>query len=307
VVLGLDRVAGPDSDDLDALILWENLMPGFQPATMPFEWESGTKDMLVFSVRRGSAVIGMPDSRFGLPISEGDLLSTPRLGGVSPFPSLVIPAEALGLATMRSGISLRNDELDAADYKLDVYFDCNGNGVEDALEMVGASLYDSNHNGVIDTCELGLSVGSGFCFCSSNAPCGNSYSFGGCANSSGIGAILSGSGSASLSADNLVLETTQMSPGTFALTFRGLTVGITQVRGDGLICVGGAYRMPPYATGSGTGSIGPGISAQIRSTTPTSGWILAGSTWNFQTWYRTSGGCGGTSNLSNALAVLFTP
>ncbi|MEZ5975726.1 MAG: hypothetical protein R3E96_13060 [Planctomycetota bacterium] len=49
--------------------------------------------MLLFSVRRGSWVIGQPDSIFGIPIEEGDILTTPlptAMGGVSPFPGIFI-------------------------------------------------------------------------------------------------------------------------------------------------------------------------------------------------------------------------
>ena len=74
-------------------------------------------DTIAFSVRRGSAVIGQPDSLFGVPIEEGDILTVPTLA-VSPFPALLIPAEALGLLTVRSGSPLPfgfGDEVDAID------------------------------------------------------------------------------------------------------------------------------------------------------------------------------------------------
>ena len=61
MALGLDIAAG--EDDLDALILRENGVPGFQASNALYRMGGGT-DMLVFSVRRGSAVIGMPDSIF---------------------------------------------------------------------------------------------------------------------------------------------------------------------------------------------------------------------------------------------------
>ncbi|MCK6457986.1 MAG: PEP-CTERM sorting domain-containing protein [Phycisphaerae bacterium] len=117
-LLGLDLVAGPDSDDLDALALWENGVPGYQPSLVPYDWMMGATDMLLFSVRRGSALIGLPDSIWGAPISEGDILTTPLLGGLSPLPGIFIPAEWIGLATLRSGLPTRfgfNDDLDALD------------------------------------------------------------------------------------------------------------------------------------------------------------------------------------------------
>lgn len=113
-LLGLDIAAGAaDSDDLDALALLENGDGIFTPGV----------DQIYFSVRRGSAVIGLPDSMWGAPIEESDILTIPVAGGASPFPAIVIPGEAMGLWTMRSfGISphpIHNmpfgDDLDALD------------------------------------------------------------------------------------------------------------------------------------------------------------------------------------------------
>jgi len=106
-VLGLDKF-GFDTDDLDALILRDDGavnavgMPFFDPAS----------DFLLFSVRRGSAVIGTPDSLLGLPIEEGDVLTAP-IAGVA-VPGIFIPAERMGLMTSRS-FGARGDELDAMD------------------------------------------------------------------------------------------------------------------------------------------------------------------------------------------------
>src|SRR6185436_18039793 len=55
-LLGLD-IFGPGTDDLDALALAENGIPGFQPSALPYDWTlAGGPDMLLYSVRRGSAV-----------------------------------------------------------------------------------------------------------------------------------------------------------------------------------------------------------------------------------------------------------
>ena len=115
--LGLDLVAGPDSDDLDALALWDDgtispdtNMPFFDPAA----------DIILFSVRRGSSVIGMPDSFRGIPIVEGDVLTIPLptpAGGLSPYPAIYVTAEALGLSAIRGGVPGQefSDDLDALD------------------------------------------------------------------------------------------------------------------------------------------------------------------------------------------------
>lgn len=72
--------------------------------------------MLLFSVRRGSALIGTIDAILGKPIEEGDILV--------PFafstPGIFIPAEAIGLATLRTNGAVGTfqgfgDDLDGLD------------------------------------------------------------------------------------------------------------------------------------------------------------------------------------------------
>lgn len=310
LALGLDIVAGPDSDDLDALILFETGAPGYQPAFQPYQWVSPNADMLIFSVRRGSAVIGMPDSLFGLPIEEGDLLIPPiptALGGISPFPAIFIAAENLGLRTLRAGLG--SDDLCAADALRNPLFDCDGDGIEDALGIASFGVADLNLDGVPDVCQSGP-VGAPYCFCvPAVAPCGNAFAGGGCVNASGSGAILTGSGSASVGLDNLVLTTTGMNPGTFAVAFMGAgMIGPIAIQ-NGLLCAGPTiWRLGIFPTGAvGTANFGPGLVA-LTAGNPPPGQITAFSTWNFQTWYRDIGGpCGGNSNFSNALTVNFTP
>ncbi len=101
--LGLDLL-GFDTDDLDALIF--NDADGTLSLTPP--------DTLYFSVRRGSAIIGTPDSIWGFPIEEGDILMPPPVPG-SP-PSIFVSADNLNLGTLRSGtVGPVADELDALD------------------------------------------------------------------------------------------------------------------------------------------------------------------------------------------------
>ncbi|MEK6677265.1 MAG: hypothetical protein AABZ47_16640 [Planctomycetota bacterium] len=159
--LGLDLIVGPGSDDLDALALWENGVPGYQPAihpVPPYDWGPGGADMLLFSVRRGSAVIGVPDSIFNIPIEEGDVL-VPPLGGGASFPGIFMAAENLGLATFRTHISIPADDLDA----LDVSPDCNLNGVPDRLDIVYGLAGDCNENGVPDVCDGFAPTEKGVC------------------------------------------------------------------------------------------------------------------------------------------------
>jgi hypothetical protein len=148
--LGLD-LDGTGTDDLDALILWENGNGVFNRSIVPYDWTSGATDMLLFSVRRGSSVIGKPDSIFGIPIEPGDLLTTPPTLGARP--GIFIAAENLGLATARTHAALFGDEMDAAASAMSVYFDCNDNDVEDAIDIANETSSDNNKNGIPDECE----------------------------------------------------------------------------------------------------------------------------------------------------------
>lgn len=307
--LGLDLVAGPDTDDLDALILFENGTPGYQPSLFAYDWVSGATDMLVFSVRRGSALIGLPDSALGLPIEEGDLLIPPSVQSPSPLPGIFVPAEALGLNTRRSGNVQFGDELDAADSVWEHLYDCDGDGVEDAIAIITGLVADANQNGVPDSCE-GLAIGIPFCLCDAAvAPCGNASPASGCINVTGQGALLTGLGSTSVAADDLVLQTTNLPPGTFSLMFMSTAIAPPSVFGNGLRCLAGsAYRFTVTSTGTGTQNLGPGLAAFTVANNPVAGHIVMGSTWNFQNGYRDIGGpCGAFINWSNGLSVTFTP
>lgn len=311
--LGLNIIGGPQSDDLDALVLAENGVAGFQPSQTPYDWApAGGTDMLLFSVRRGSAVVGMPDSLFGLPISEGDILTTPiptALGGVSPFPAIFIAAENLGLATLRTGTAGSfNDELDALDLDPKPLIDCDGNGVEDALDIALGSAPDTNGNGIPDGCEGSITYN---CFCPSPlGPCGNDDASAGCRNSTGSGALLTAAGSTSVSTDNLVLTTSQMPTFTLGLMLQGPSIGGPLPFFDGRRCVTGNLVRWPIQNSGATGSFsyGPGLAAFSVGNFPAAFWITAGSTWHFQTWYRdTLGPCATGANVSNSASVTFTP
>ena len=313
-LLGLDLL-GVGSDDLDALILAENGSGAFERSLQPYDWVAGNRDMLLFSVRRNSAVIGMPDSIFGLPIEEGDLLTTPlapAFGGVSPFPGIFIAAENLGLATLRSGTAPAAgsaDDLDAAELLHKPLYDCNGNGREDAVDVAAGSSADANGNGVPDECETTI---SSFCLCpAALAPCGNADPAAGCANSTGQGGLLTAAGSTSVGADDLVLTATQLPLFQPGILIMGPASVAPIPFGDGLRCVGGPiYRFaPPQGSGAGgTMSWGTGLVAYTIANNPPAGWIVAGSTWHFQTWYRDPAGpCGTSTNLTSAIQALFVP
>ena len=138
-VLGLDQHCGKKdcngSDDLDGLILQDFGDPTvFDPV--------GEGDVLLFSVRRGSSVIGQLDSRLGEPIEEGDILTVPRDG--SNVPRIFLPAEYLGLDTRRSSGAPEGEDLVSMDFAItasvvDGDMDCSGlpldNGDADAFAL----------------------------------------------------------------------------------------------------------------------------------------------------------------------------
>jgi hypothetical protein len=271
-MLGLD-ILGPGSDDLDALALAENGIPGFQVSPGPYAWLAvGGPDMLLFSVRRGSAVIGLPDSLFGAPIEPGDILMPPVAGGVSPFPAIFVAAEALGLATMRGGAAMPG-ELDALD----------------TVAPVRTALP--------------------YCFGTpATCPCGNGGAPGnGCANSVfATGSNLAATGLASVGADSVVLTASSLPAGP-GLYFQG-TTQVSAVFGDGLKCVGGTViRMAiKFAGAVGTDSFPVAGDPKVS----VAGAIPAGGGTRFyQYWYRNAPVfCTGfTFNLTNGLAIVWTP
>ena len=75
-------------DDVDALVLLENGVAGYQASSTLYDWAGGATDMLFFSLRRGSGTIGQPDSIFGAPIEEGDILVPPVAGGLNANPGI---------------------------------------------------------------------------------------------------------------------------------------------------------------------------------------------------------------------------
>lgn len=311
-LLGLDQLA-IHQDDLDAVIVRENGQPGYQPSQHPNDWWTGATDMLLFSVRRGSSVIGRPDSIYGLPIEEGDLLTRPLTNGagVSPFPGIYVAAENLGLRTVRSGMVTTpyGDDLNAAELILTPLLDCNNNGVEDAVDIAFGTSSDANDNGVPDDCEGGVVR---FCMCPDNvAPCGNGDPTAGCANSTGSGGLMTPSGSASVFADDLVLTTTGLPNGSFGLGFMGPGIIGPLPFFDGLLCVGGPHFRYNIANSGVTGTVvmGPGIVAYSISHFNPAGHIQAGDSWGFQHWYRDPGisPCGNAVNTSSAVRVTFAP
>ena len=85
------------ADDLDALVLRENGNGIYEPSSYPFDWLNGQTDMLLFSVKRDSPLIGTLDALNAMPIEDGDILTVTTTG-----PGILVFAEALGLWTARA-------------------------------------------------------------------------------------------------------------------------------------------------------------------------------------------------------------
>jgi hypothetical protein len=121
-------------------------------------------------------------------------------------------------------------------------------------------------------------------------------------NSAGSGASMQGTGSTSIIANDFVLNATgcpSSKPGLFFF-------GPNQVQtpfGDGTRCVGGSLtRLAVVTTDAG----GSASQALDYGNLPAGAQISAGSSWNFQFWYRDPAGPGGSGfNVSNGLEVLF--
>jgi len=160
--------------------------------------------------------------------------------------------------------------------------------------------------------------GVGYCFGDGSGtpcPCSNdndgSVPGSGCANgASPAGALLVGSGTASLSADTLVLSATGLDPSNSGLYFQAnndLSPG--NVWGDGLQCAGGQLKRLGVRFADVNGA-----SDTSAWTTPISvkaGNILPGDTKRYQLWYRDNSGgqpCGvgvNDFNATNGYAVVW--
>jgi hypothetical protein len=161
----------------------------------------------------------------------------------------------------------------------------------------------------LDNPRITVELGGAYCFgdgTGTACPCNNNSVPGvGCQNSTGIGASVDAFGSPSVASDDLSFLATGMPPNVSVFLFQGTSQvngGAGAVLGDGLRCAGGVLKRFPAIAANGTGaaSWGPGLAAF-------GGWS-AGTTQNFQAWYRNNGGpCGSGYNLSSARSITFGP
>jgi hypothetical protein len=136
-------------------------------------------------------------------------------------------------------------------------------------------------------------------------PCGNVGNDGeGCANGSGLGGMLRSSGSASVSAGDLVLSGSQLIAGQPGLYFQGnnaINGGDGVLFGDGIRCAGGGVirLQVRFADGSGSSQTSINIAA--------TGGVAPGDIKRYQLWYRdpVTSPCGALFNLTNGVEITF--
>lgn len=124
------------------------------------------------------------------------------------------------------------------------------------------------------------------------------------ANSSGDAADIHYVGSASIAANDLVLEAGRAPANVSGLFFYGPNLSQAPF-GDGFLCVGA----PQFRLATGTPDASGFARHAFDVTAPPSpnGQVTAGTRWHFQYWFRDTAAMGSGFNTSRALAVDFTP
>jgi hypothetical protein len=118
-------------------------------------------------------------------------------------------------------------------------------------------------------------------------------------NSTGVPAVLSASGSASLARNDLTLNASSLPPNKFAIAFYGYQRGYTPFH-NGMRCVSGnVYRLKQAGTSNASGA----LSIPVDLTKHPGSQILLGDVLPFQVWYRDAA----SSNLTQGLQILFHP
>ena len=255
------------------------LLASYGAADDYFGWSVGIND--------GIAIVGAPynDSQ-GMGSGAAYLFDV----ATGAQTSMLLPSDSANYDTFGWSVAICDDDA-LVGAKFD---DDNGSGSGSAYLFLGSD----------------LGPGSSFCFGDDSqaaCPCGNIGGEGeGCANGLGNGALLTGSGSASLSDDDLVLTTSQLTPGS-GLYFQGnnaVNGGDGNPFGDGLRCAGGSVRRIEVTFANTGNDLTTSTSVSIA----TQGDVSVGQTRHYQYWYRDSLGspCSSGFNLSNAYEVTWT-
>jgi hypothetical protein len=183
--------------------------------------------------------------------------------------------------------------------------DCqyNWNGWSSTVGIATVTITNSAFGGgFVNLDDMEVIVGPstiGTVYCNSNA------------NSTGQVADLSGSGSASVGANNLTLNATDLPQNSATFFLTSLTQGnVPNPSGSqGILCLGGSigrYVGPGQVQNSGaTGNVSLLINTNAMPQPAGSVAAMVGDTWNFQGWYRDFVAGTPTSNFTNGLAVTF--
>jgi len=170
-----------------------------------------------------------------------------------------------------------------------------------SISLPFAEGQQSNGSFLDDQSTLPEPPGRGVCFGDGTGgacPCSNSGAAGeGCRNSSGSGAVLSGTGTNSFANDDLRLVVTQAASNASGFFLQGGST-ITLPFGDGILCVGPPTRRLQFGATNAFGNTASSISL--------AGFVTPGDTVFYQYWFRepnSAGPCGNASNVSSAYRV----
>ena len=124
-----------------------------------------------------------------------------------------------------------------------------------------------------------------------------------------FGAFMGSSGTASYSANELILECYGAVPNQFGIFYYGPNQ-VSAPFGNGVRCVGagilGTFRLPVIQT-DGIGDASYALDYSQAPMSSGSGAIVDGVEFNFQFWFRDTAGGGSGFNLSDGLKVVFCP
>ncbi|MDP6839512.1 MAG: zinc metalloprotease [Planctomycetota bacterium] len=195
------------------------------------------------------------------------------------------------------------------DTKIAVYDYCGGNLIACNDDTCGTDAEVSFPVSALTSYSIrigsypGSAEGSGTLTVSEGSGCSSSISnyCTSSANSTGGAATINAGGTASVSANDTLLSSYPVPPNQFGLFFYGPNQ-VNAPLGNGRLCVGGGvYRLGVVSSDS----FGIAMhSLDITSPPQASGQITAGSTWNFQYWFRDPG-TGASNDLSDAVQISF--
>ena len=123
------------------------------------------------------------------------------------------------------------------------------------------------------------------------------------ANSAGAGSVISGSGSTSVAANDFGLSSSANPAGQFGIFYMGENQTNTAF-GNGVRCAAGNVTRFSLLQTDGSGNVATAIDNTVP---PALGKIVAGSTWNWQFWFRDPQGGGANFNTSDGLSVTYCP